>query len=316
MTGSSSFTGYWFVREMVGAGHQVTATFRRQPGEYVAIRAARVQALMEYCDCVFGCSFGDEGFVRLISARGPWEVFCHHAAQVDDYRSPDFDALAALANNARNLRLVLARLQATGCSRVVLTGSVFEAGEGAGTDGLPAFSPYAVSKTLTADVFRYYTGVVGLRLGKFVVPNPFGPYEEPRFTSYLARAWLAGEAATVKKPQYLRDNIHASLLARAYVSFVGQLEGDPGFARFSPSGYRETQGVFAQRFAAELRSRLNLPCALVLQPQTEFEEPRARVNTDVLDTAALGWNETQAWDELAEYYLRRPWDGSRSGCRT
>ena len=32
--GGSSFTGYWFIKELVSAGHEVIATFQRQPNEY------------------------------------------------------------------------------------------------------------------------------------------------------------------------------------------------------------------------------------------------------------------------------------------
>ena len=76
----------------------------------------------------------------------------------------------------------------------------------------------------------------------------------------------------------------------------------PLFFRLSPSGYPESQGAFAQRFAAEMRPRLGLPCGLELKIQHEFPEPRVRINTDLPDAAALGWNESQAWDDLARYY--------------
>ena len=48
--------------------------------------------------------------------------------------------------------------------------------------------------------------------------------------------------------------------------------------------------------------RLNLKCDFVLKTQTEFSEPRVRINTDVPDAQALGWDEVAAWDQLAEYY--------------
>ena len=83
--------------------------------------------------------------------------------------------------------------------KVVLTGSVFEQREGAGTEGLRAVSPYGLSKGLTADVFSYFTELLGMKLGKFVIPNPFGPLEEPRFTSYLIHNWFQG----FKKLNYL-----------------------------------------------------------------------------------------------------------------
>ena len=48
-----------------------------------------------------------------------------------------------------------------------------------------------------------------------------------------------------------------------------------------------------------MKERLSLPCEFVLKPQTEFAEPRVRINTDVPDATALGWSENAAWDELA-----------------
>lgn len=302
-TGASSFTGYWLVRELAQAGHEVAAIFRRPAAEYADdLRRRRVTGLMEYCQPVYGCSFGDERFVELIRSRGPWDVLCHHAAEVTDYKSPDFDTIGAVGNNTRNITGVLDALVANNCRCIVLTGSGFEQDEGAGSQGLPAFSPYGLSKGLTAQMFRYYALTRGMRLGKFVVPNPFGPLEEPRFTTYLARTWLQGKTASVSTPAYVRDNIPVSLLAKAYRGFVERLGQGPGFTRLNPSGYVETQGAFAQRFATEMSPRLGVPCLLELKRQAEFNEPRVRLNTDLLDAAELGWDEAQAWDELAMYY--------------
>ena len=168
----------------------------------------------EACRPVHGCCFGDEKFLGLIK-EGGWDILCHHGADVTNYKSPDFDTVAALRNNTHNLPAVLETLRAAGCRRVLLTGSVFEGGEGAGSQGLPDFSPYGLSKALTAQVFRYYCGRAGLSLGKFVIPNPFGPYEEPRFTGYLMKNWLAGATPNCSSPSYVRDNIHVSLLAKS-----------------------------------------------------------------------------------------------------
>ncbi len=67
----------------------------------------------------------------------------------------------------------------------------------------------------------------------------------------------------------------------------------------------ESQGEFANRFAREMRSRLHLPCGLALAHQDSFEEPRVRVNTDLMDEHELGWNEELAWEWLARYYRKR-----------
>jgi nucleoside-diphosphate-sugar epimerase len=311
LTGGSSFTGYWFIRELAAADHDITATFTREPAEYEGIRRERVERAVALCQPVYGCSFGDDRFHGLIESGRGWDLLCHHAARVADYKSPDFDVAQAVRENTMGLRRTLSLLKAKGCRAVVLTGSVFEQGEGAGSDDLRAFSPYGLSKGLTAEVFKYYTREAGLPLGKFVIPNPFGPYEEPRFTTYLIDTWYAGKVAEVSTPDYVRDNIHVSLLAKCYGAFASELTGleltglIEGFSRCGPMGYAESQGAFARRFASKMRTRLGLPCELKFAVQTEFPEPAVRTNADLPDIARLGWNEEEAWQELAEYYRQR-----------
>lgn len=295
LTGASSFTGAWFAKELVRAGHAVTATFTAGPDAYDGLRRQRMDALTGGCELVWDAPFGSPAFLDLAGAG--FEVLCHHGACVTNYKSDDFDYLAATAANTRGLPEVLARFAASGLRRVVLTGSVFECDEGAGELPLRAFSPYGLSKALTASVFRFWCERAGLALAKFVIPNPFGPYEEPRFTNYLVRTWAKGEVAGVNTPAYVRDNIHVSLLAACYAAFVAG-SGE----RCHPSGYVETQGNFALRFAAALRTRLGLECRLQLAEQVAFAEPKTRINTEIVDPAALGWEETPAWDAIADYY--------------
>jgi UDP-glucose 4-epimerase len=299
-TGGSSFTGYWFAKELVSSGHDVVVLFRRQLQEYPDdLRRKRIAALIETCRPIFGVSFGDERCLRLIK-EGQWDLLCHHAADVSNYKSPDFDVAAAVENNTYRLPLILDLLKDAGCGKVVLTGSVFENDEGAGSGSREAFSPYGLSKGLTWQVFRYYAQSRQISLGKFVIPNPFGPYEEPRFTHYLMKNWFAGAKPLVNTPSYVRDNIHVSLLAKAYAQFIATLPN--GISRVGPSGYIESQGAFTHRTANEMRKRLGLKCEFELKPQTEFSEPRIRINTDVADTGTLDWSEKTAWDEVANYY--------------
>src|SRR5262245_1912959 len=129
-TGGSSFSGSWFVRELADAGHSVTAIFRKQSDAYADEVRRRVRRASEVCRPVHGCSFGDETFLKLIG-EGGWDALCHHAAEVTNYKSPDFDAAGALRNNTHNLPAVLKALRSAGCSKVVLTGTFFEGGEGA-----------------------------------------------------------------------------------------------------------------------------------------------------------------------------------------
>lgn len=301
LTGASSFTGLWFARALAGAGHEVVAALRGGADGYDGLRGRRVAALADVAERAWNCPFGETRFLDL-AGSGRWDLLCHHAARVGDYRSADFDVPTALAENTRNLPQVLRAMQ--GLRGVVLTGSVFEQDEGAGGAPLRAFSPYGVSKGLTAQVFRYWCGALGVPLGKFVIPNPFGPFEEARFGAYLIRCWKAGETAGVQTPAYVRDNIHVDLLAAAYANFAAAVAG--GLAdRAAPSGYVETQGSFAHRVAAAVRERTGLACALALADQREFPEPAVRLNTEPAFAAVPEWDEARAWDAFVDYYALR-----------
>lgn len=303
LTGASSFTGMWFAQTLAEAGAEVVATFTRESAEAYAddpLRRQRVEKACEVAEPAFSTRFGDDRFLGLVEQE-PFDVLCCHGADVTDYKSPEFDYANALAKNTHGLREVFARIGEGG--RVVLTGSVFEGGEGAGSAGLPHFSSYGLSKALTSEAFRFFADRCGVKLGKFVIPNPFGSYEEPRFTSYLIRTWRAGDAASVNTPDYLRDNIHVSLLAQAYAGFVSSMTGNcPGYRHYAPSGYAESQGAFAERFAAAMRPRLGLECQLDLGKQTDFSEPMMRINTDDARRFARDWDEEAAWDSLAHFY--------------
>lgn len=302
LTGASSFTGYWFARALAEAGHQVTATLTRPRADYAeGVRAERVRRIVDLVELVEAAPFGSPAFLGVCGGR--YDVLAHHGALVGNYRDPDFDVAGALAANTLNLRAVLARLAERGLKALVLTGSVFEEGEGAGDTPMRAFSPYGVSKGLTASLVSHRCGEIGLPFLKFVIPNPFGPLEEQRFCAFLVRTWKAGETAVINTPDYVRDNIHVSLLARAYAGFLAEATAaaQPRSV-FHPSGYVESQGRFADRFAAAMRPRLGLPCALEHKLQTEFPEPRMRVNLDSPARFAPGWSEVEAWDTIADWY--------------
>ena len=300
-TGSSSFTGFWFIKELASTGHDIVAVFRRGPDEYTDdLRRRRIGALAGICRPVFRTSFGDDQFLKLIS-EFDLDLLCCHGAEVTNYNKPEFDFLGAVNNNTYRLPNVLDALLGVGCNKVLLTGSVFENEEGAGSTDLRAFSPYGLSKGVTWQLFRYHTQLRLMKLGKFVIPNPFGPFEERRFTHYLMKCWSEGAVATVNTPEYVRDNIHISLLAKKYGHYAVTF-GDDGVSRTNPSGYVESQGAFTARFANQMRQRFDWKCEFALKEQTEYPEPRVRINTEYCDPKVLNWNEADAWDEVATYY--------------
>lgn len=303
-TGASSFTGFWFVQSLLAAGHEVTATCTKDAGSYDGVRATRMSRIGDGCEIVHGTSFGDGRFIDIIRGQRQWDLLCHHGSFVGNHKDAGFDVATALASNTNNLPQVLDALKNAGCAKVMLTGSYFEAGEGGQKDDFP-FSPYGLAKTFTTMCFKQQCARLGMELGHFVIPNPFGPHEDDktRFTTYLMRQWAAGKEAEVQTPDYVRDNIHVRLLAAAYAQAAEMMQEAAALQAFRPSCYVETQGRFAQRIADEAKCRSGLECRLSMERQSSFDEPASLANTDSITAGQSEFTETELWDEFVDYHL-------------
>lgn len=304
LTGASSFTGYWFARTLAAEGHTVVGTFRAaDSSSYEGVRGDRVIGLTDRIECAFGQNFGTTAFLNLIAASKS-DILALHGAEMTNYRSWDFDPVEATRLNTLNLRSILETFIEAGGTRVIATGSVFEPFEGIGDADQKSFNPYGLSKHLSYEIVRMECEKLGLALGKFVIPNPFGPFEEPRFVAYLIREWTAGNTPTVGTPVYIRDNIPVSLLAKCYADFVGR--GAPALGsrneRCCPSGYVEAQGAFARRIAQEINKRLGTSYEVEFANQTDFPEPLIKVNDELAMALHPEWDESGFWDAHVDFY--------------
>lgn len=296
LTGASSFSGMWIAEALAAAGHEVVAVQRG--GAYAdPLRQARMDRVAKAARIVTDAPFGSDAFLAALKDR--FDVIGLHGAEVGDYKSPDYDMPAAVASNTLNAEAVFA---AAGDARIVLTGTVFEPGEGRGTQPLISFSPYGTAKALTGQRMQVTAEAAGLAVSKFVIPNPFGPWEERKFQRLVMTRWSRGEPVHIDQALYVRDNIPVDLLALAYTATC---EGAFG-AYCAPSFYAEPVGAFFERMAREVRPRTGWDCPLTLAEAQEFKEPENRTNRTPLDTAALGWSEARFWDAYADHYLRPP----------
>lgn len=302
LTGASSFTGYHFASAMAAAGHEMTCVFTGQEPDYSGIRGLRVKGLLAVAKPAFGVRFGDDTYLGLV-ASGGFQLLCCHGAYMDNYRSPDFDFERAISQDTQNLAKVFQAAAGNGVAGVVYTGSVFEPGEGCGSEALRAVSVYGATKGAVYEYFRVFAETHQVPLAKFVIPNPFGTFEEPKLPSYLMKMWRSGQKPEIKTPTYVRDNVHADLLAKCYLRWCEGFVAHPEHgASVHPSGYIESQGAFVRRMADEMRARLGWACEAAFAHQVTFPEPRIRVNVDAAEAISEDWSETAAWDSIAEYY--------------
>lgn len=302
LTGGSSFSGLWIAEALAAAGYQVTAPVRRSRADYSGLRAERVERLASSVEVVFEAPFASPTFADLAGAG--FELLAHHAADIPNYRSADYDVMDGVNRNLSGAEAALSAFAKAGGKAMIATGTAFEAGEGRPEAGDLAVSPYGLSKTLTNEALRHFARWRGLKFGKFVIAGPFGPLEEGRFGWSLFQRWFADEAGLVRTPRYVRDNIPVPLLGQAYVALADDLLGgvapDQKVAR--PSGFVGTQEAFAHLLAREMAPRLGLACRVEVAPQPELSEPLVRVNSDPWITPA--WPAAEFWDDYAAYYQR------------
>ena len=263
MTGVSSFTGSWMARRLAEAGAVVTAPrrgCRADDGPRVRERMAMLAKRVRQVD---DAALGSERFLDLLSNEGPFDLICLHGATVGDHRAEDFDVVHALRQDTHRIGQVMERFAAKGGRAVIFTGTVFEADEGRGEPPHAAIGGYGLAKTLTWQVVRHAAEKRGLRLGKFVIPHPFGPMEKPGLTSMLAEAWLGGQVPTIATPALVRDHIPVDLLALAYARLAREVHDWNGRARVhhaGPSGHVETVGSFVAPVARALGPRRGCLC--------------------------------------------------------
>ena len=308
LTGASSFTGSWIAPALARAGHEVTAVFTRSGlHAYEGLRRARVQRVLPFVRPVWGVESGDLAFVQLCRAPGGWDLLCLHGAEVGEYKVADFDWRRALARNSRGYAEIFSTLAANAATAVVLTGSYFEADEGNPDGAADALSPYGLSKTLTWQACRHECLRAGLGVGKFVIPNPVGPFEEPKLVANLTREWLRGSVPRLRTPQDVGDNLPVTALAASYAKFAAEVclagRGAVSFCR--PSGWCETVANFSQRVAAEFGRMAGATFQVAADKPVGSGAAVIRRNRPAAAPAPALADEAAFWREWFDYYFSR-----------
>lgn len=297
LTGASSFTGFWFAHALAARDCDIIATTERELHEYDALRLARVERLQRFVHLASPARFGSDAFLARIREARPLDLCCLHGAVTSDHRTETFDPLAAVAANCANLHEVFDALEQAGCSRILYTGSVFEADEGVGETPMRAFSPYGLAKTMSWQWVRYEAERRGFTLGKFVIPHPFGAGEKGGLTRYLVDRWRQERVAEIRQPALIRDFVHVDHLAEAYAVFAVDLMDWIGTHRLGPSGYVEAVAEFVARMAEAFEARLAQRCRFAIAREAfPSTEPRTRYNTDPLIAIAPNWPIARSWD--------------------
>ena len=298
-TGASSFTGMHFVEALLQAGHDVLAVFSRPMDEYSGISQVRMMRIQKRTTCVFDARYGTKPFFDILDHHN-FDIYCHHWSYTKNYQKLDFDLEKALQQNTLNVTTVLERLEKKGCTKIAITGSIFSGFQSNYESKLP-FSPYGLSKKIQSEIFHLYGDILGLDVRTFVIPNPFGPFDNRKMASIFLELWLNNNPAQVFIPDYIRDNIHVELLALSYANWIRSfLNPNIQDTVFRPSGYRMSVKNFVSHFAKAMRPRLQRPCDFICLEQSDFSQPLQLVNnTDIAESLQVSTE--PYWDNLADF---------------
>ena len=292
LTGVTSFSGAWFAKELLKNGHEVIG-FTREENNLNYLQKQRLDWIQK-----------DSSNFQIISqstALTNYKIdrLCLHGTSTMDYRNPNFDIKHATQSTVELTELLAKKFD---CASVVHTGTFSEENESAGNLPLRSFNPYSTSKTL---IYKKHCELFGEKnILKYVMPNPFGPLEPPKFTDYLLKNWAKEKTPIVNTPNYIRDNVPIDLLAKHFTFIVTQSVPEMP-KKVYPSKYIESVGAFANRYVQNLNLRNGSNFEVVCVRQHEYIEPRIRVNTDFCEDVVQDWSEVQSWDLIIEDSLKR-----------
>jgi UDP-glucose 4-epimerase len=297
LTGATSLSGFWIHQSLLKSSQKVWISMTRGCfSDYETDKACqRVELLKADSNPIFKCAFGSDAFIDFIK-NNELDFLCLHGAYMPDYRSPNFNIQKALDVNLFRAEAVFDLLKGSK-TQVVYTGTVFEPNEGESGKPSPAVSPYGTAKALISQQIENLCKEREIVFKKFVIPNPFGPLEDKKFTRFVMETWKSGKPAEVKFPQYVRDNIHVKTLALAYCDFLNSPK-----LSIRPSQIQGSQKDFCFKLQKEVRERTSWACDLDILKQTEFAEPFSRINSDSTADFEKVYPQKQAWDEYVEFY--------------
>ena len=296
VTGASSFSGSYFVREILNQGHEVFALNinRNQSNE---LRRSRLLELAEASP-----KFNALNLDELNALKGEiFDFLLLHGSYMEGRRGDSFDIEKAIEETTNVSKLIQNK---TNFNYIIHTGTFSEPNESI-FDNPKSFNAYSTSKSLIYEahksIFR------NLPVHKYVMPNPFGNKQNNNIFSAAYTEWKLGNHFFLKNPWVVRDFVPVDLLAKDYYEFITIIHDTTkdSLKTRHPSLYVESLASMLERFAFELKLQSNLECEIVKNQivSSNSGEPRIRINFDFIDYKKFNWNQQAWWHRFIQSIL-------------
>lgn len=306
LTGASSFTGFWFAKELKLKGFNVFCPLPRSENDYNGIKAKRIDNIKRDVTFIFNSPLGENKFNDLLEK--PFDILCLHGAHVQNYESPKFELLNSLNCNLNEIEFILKKSFFNGCKTVLWTSSIFEDvldNNDENTDYYKVpWLKYALSKKTSYTIVKHLSISMGFNFVRFVIPNPFGPFEDQKLCFHLTKSLMQGSDFIVKTPDYLRDMIHIENLAEIYVKQILHSRELSIFKECRPSEYRMKIFDFAKLLTSKYNQFYNAEYEIEKMKQEIFNEPIELLNGEFNSVSGKSKDNDNLWYNYFEYYFK------------
>ncbi len=272
--GSSSFTGFHFVYNLSkNKNNEIICLFTKKQSDYHSIRANRINILRKKSNIkfVYQIKFGDLKFIRLIK-KEKFDVLCLHHAETNNYNDDRrFKFKKSISKNTKNINEVFQNLDKR--IFILISNTIFQEIK---IKKYNAVNNYGKSKSITYQKLREICEKYKFRFKSIYITNPWGIYEEKRLNYYLIRSWIKGEEATVKFPNYIRDNIFIDKLTKQYVKLLNSKSKK---VDYFPSGYCSTNEEFIKALKRKFEKFFKTKAYVKFIYNIKHEQPKIRINS-------------------------------------
>lgn len=220
MDGCSSFTGYWFAKELQKNKYLVIKLFNKKKEKYFGNYKLRVLDLKDN-NSYFNIKFGSKSFLKLLTKYKNF-IYIHHAAYTKDYDNDDnFNLIEAISENNYNIEKFFEILKEKNCKKIILSNSYYQK-----YGKYENLNKYALSKSITNDCFDYFSKKYNVILKKIMIASPFGPLEQKGLLKYVCEQILTNKIPSINNSHDKNDFIYIKKLSRELLKFIENSEAN------------------------------------------------------------------------------------------
>lgn len=237
MSGVSSFTGYWFAKELKEAGVETIGTLTREINEYTGLERARIE-LLQARGVVIRDQLPTQSkkYLELLDSFDRPTLALHGAPTAATKNADYVRTISEIYATIPELFFELKQKKGS----VIVTESAYQyLNKSVSRD-------YGIAKAVLSEIYTGYAEKLGLDISRFVIGNPFGPLQGGRLASYIMECLSKQHKVELKKPDDIQNNQLIFPLAREY-SALAQSNPKLRPRTLVPIQYVETNRQFLRR---------------------------------------------------------------------